>query len=228
MRQRNTDEISSSSILIVEDSMTVQLKIVANLTECGITNVKYVSTLLEARDSYLKTPPDMIIIDLHLPDGEGLELLNELRSNTDFEEIPVLILTADDTEQNLSDGFDAGADDFLRKPWRKRELQARVTNLLEKLWSTRHRNTLIDQLQTALKEVHTLGQLIPICAVCKNIRDDKGYWQAVESYISDHSAASFSHAVCPDCFKKVYPDIYEKYSSTVDKLATHKDEEESE
>ena len=58
----------------------------------------------------------------------------------------------------------------------------------------------------ALEEVKTLGGLIPICASCKKIRDDKGYWSAVESYISKHTDAEFSHGICPDCMKKLYPE----------------------
>ena len=60
-------------------------------------------------------------------------------------------------------------------------------------------------LQEALDQVKLLRGLIPICASCKKIRDDKGYWQSVENYISAHSEAQFSHDICPDCMKKLYP-----------------------
>jgi len=71
------------------------------------------------------------------------------------------------------------------------------------------REKLIQELQKALAEVKTLSGLIPICASCKKIRDDKGYWGQIESYISDHSEAEFSHGICPDCMKKLYPDLME-------------------
>ena len=61
------------------------------------------------------------------------------------------------------------------------------------------------QLEQALKQIRTLSGLIPICSNCKKIRDDKGYWQQVETYIRDHSEADFSHGICPDCLKKLYP-----------------------
>jgi len=54
--------------------------------------------------------------------------------------------------------------------------------------------------------------LIPICASCKNIRDDKGYWKQVEVYIQEHSEADFTHSICPDCARKLYPDIFDKES----------------
>jgi hypothetical protein len=66
---------------------------------------------------------------------------------------------------------------------------------------------LISDLRDALAEVKQRSGLLPICASCKKIRDDKGYWNQIEGYIQDHSDAQFSHSVCPDCAKKLYPDL---------------------
>lgn len=66
------------------------------------------------------------------------------------------------------------------------------------------------KLQDALRQIKTLRGLPPICASCKNIRDDKGYWTQIESYIRDHSEAEFSHSICPDCARKLYPEFYKK------------------
>lgn len=65
---------------------------------------------------------------------------------------------------------------------------------------------LIKELQEASSEVSTLSGLLPICSNCKGIRDDKGYWNQIEKYIKEHSAADFTHGICPDCIKKIYPD----------------------
>lgn len=75
------------------------------------------------------------------------------------------------------------------------------------LFSEQEREKLIIVLQTALSEVKTLRGFIPICAKCKKIRDDKGFWNQIESYISEHSKAEFSHNICPDCVKKLYPEL---------------------
>ncbi len=72
------------------------------------------------------------------------------------------------------------------------------------------RKQLIIELQQALTEVKTLSGLLPICASCKNIRDDKGYWQRIEAYIRDHSEVEISHSICPGCAKNLYPDYAEK------------------
>jgi PAS domain S-box-containing protein len=69
------------------------------------------------------------------------------------------------------------------------------------------REKLIHELQDALANIKTLRGLLPICSHCKKIRDDKGYWNQIESYIRDHSGAEFTHGMCPECLKKHYPDL---------------------
>ncbi len=69
------------------------------------------------------------------------------------------------------------------------------------------REKLIADLQKAANEIKTLSGFIPICASCKKIRDDKGYWEQIETYIMEHSDAEFSHGLCPECSKKLYPEL---------------------
>jgi len=70
-----------------------------------------------------------------------------------------------------------------------------------------------EKLQEAISKVKVLSGFLPICASCKKIRDDKGYWNQIESYIRDHSEAEFSHGICPDCAVKLYPELYPKKQS---------------
>ena len=72
------------------------------------------------------------------------------------------------------------------------------------------REHLIGELKTALENVKTLRGLLPICASCKQIRDDQGYWQSVEQYVTAHSEAEFTHSVCPACIRKLYPELADK------------------
>ncbi len=74
----------------------------------------------------------------------------------------------------------------------------------------RERDQLIEDLQRSLAEVKTLSGMLPICSSCKKIRDDKGYWNQIEAYIHEHSDATFSHGICPDCTQKLYPDYFKK------------------
>ena len=69
------------------------------------------------------------------------------------------------------------------------------------------REEVIIQLSQALSQVKRLSGLLPICASCKKVRDDQGYWTQIEAYIRDHSEAEFSHGICPECAKKLYPDL---------------------
>ena len=69
---------------------------------------------------------------------------------------------------------------------------------------------LLVELQEALDNVNVLSGLLPICESCKKIRDDRGYWNQIESYIRDHSDAEFSHSICPDCAAEIYPDLVRK------------------
>ncbi len=79
----------------------------------------------------------------------------------------------------------------------------------------KQKDILLIELQEALKNVKVLRGFLPICASCKKIRDDKGYWNQIETYIKEHSEAKFSHGICPDCVRKLYPE----YADKIDKNA---------
>jgi PAS domain S-box-containing protein len=81
--------------------------------------------------------------------------------------------------------------------------------ILERKKAEEEKAQLIDELQQAITEVKKLSGMLPICSSCKKIRDDQGYWTQIESYIRDHSEAEFSHSICPECAKKLYPTLYE-------------------
>ena len=79
-------------------------------------------------------------------------------------------------------------------------------NLDKRIAAEKQREKVISELNKALSEVKKLSGLLPICSYCKKIRDDKGYWTQIESYIHDHSEADFSHSICDECLIKYYPD----------------------
>ncbi|HEX7509743.1 MAG TPA: hypothetical protein VF335_00450 [Chitinivibrionales bacterium] len=83
-------------------------------------------------------------------------------------------------------------------------------DITDRVQAEKDRVRLITDLRRALNEVETLRSLLPICASCKKIRDDKGYWNTVEEYFGARNAVDFSHTVCPDCIKQLYPDLWEK------------------
>ncbi len=92
---------------------------------------------------------------------------------------------------------------------RNRELERRVSERTEELQRINIDLTNeIERRARAEKKIKVLSGLIPICASCKKIRDDKGYWNQLEHYIKEHSEADFTHGICPDCMKKLYPEYY--------------------
>ena len=86
------------------------------------------------------------------------------------------------------------------------DIGIKIGNFIERKRNEDKREQLIHELQSALVKVKTLSGLLPICATCKKIRDDKGYWKQLEDYISDHSEATFTHGICADCARKIHPD----------------------
>ncbi|RKX77150.1 MAG: hypothetical protein DRP87_09950 [Spirochaetes bacterium] len=84
-------------------------------------------------------------------------------------------------------------------------LEGFITDITARILAEHERERLIEELQKALENVKRLRGLLPICASCKKIRDDEGYWHSVEAYMEDHSEAQFTHGICPDCMKKLYP-----------------------
>jgi PAS domain S-box-containing protein len=89
----------------------------------------------------------------------------------------------------------------------KPSVSGSILDITERKLMEKDRDNLIVDLQKSLSEVKTLRGFLPICSHCKKIRDDKGYWNQIESYIQDHSETEFSHGICPECAKKYYPDI---------------------
>lgn len=88
-------------------------------------------------------------------------------------------------------------------------------DITERILAEKAKVELIDHLQEALDRVNLLSGMLPICASCKKIRDDKGYWNQIETYIRDHSEAEFSHGICPECAKKLYPEFYDKVEQVI-------------
>jgi hypothetical protein len=90
-------------------------------------------------------------------------------------------------------------------------LQQRLADeIAERTRAQAQQERLIGELRAALANVKILRGLLPICASCKKIRDDRGYWNQLESYIHEHSEAEFSHGICPDCVRELYPDLLEE------------------
>ena len=147
-------------------------------------------------------PPQLVLLDWMMPGMDGVEVCKKVRAKKDGPYIYIILLTAKGRKEDLVDGFDAGVDDYVTKPFNAKELHARVKvgERMVKLEQSLASN--IKKLEKALAQVKQLHGLLPICVYCKRIRDDKNYWQQVEKYIAEHSEVQFSHSVCPECYAK--------------------------
>jgi CheY-like chemotaxis protein len=154
--------------------------------------------------------PSICILDWMMPGRDGVDVCREIRSRFPSRPLYFLLLTVKTRREDMLAALQAGADDFLSKPFDYEELRVRievgkrVVNLQEKL------ERRADELQEALSKVKTLSDLLPICAHCHKIRDDEGYWSQVDAYVSKHLDVQFSHGLCPACAKELYPDLHDE------------------
>jgi PleD family two-component response regulator len=151
--------------------------------------------------------PDLILLDIRMPGMDGYEVCKQLKSEEKTRRIPVIFISALNELDDKIKAFSLGGVDYITKPFQAEEVLARVKTHLTLRSLQKSIEDKNAQLQKALDEIKTLQGIIPICANCKNVRDDKGFWNQVETYISKHSEAEFSHSICPPCAKELYPDL---------------------
>jgi len=188
-------------ILIVEDNPADADLIQEMLPSAGPLNFQVESAVrLSGALTRLESKGiDLVLMDLGLPDSQGLSTFHSLRQAAPG--IPVIVLSGNDDQELATAAVRDGAQDYLVKGQIGGDL------LIRAIRYALERERLILELREVLAHVKTLSGLLPICAGCKKIRDDKGYWSQVESYIARHSEATFTHSLCPDCMQKLYPDI---------------------
>jgi response regulator RpfG family c-di-GMP phosphodiesterase len=122
----------------------------------------------------------------------------------------IILLTAMATKENVVKGLEAGANDYLSKPFHRDELRVRVGVGVQMLDLQRALTERVKELEAAFSQVKQLQGMLPICSYCKKIRNDQNYWQRVEGYISDHTNVEFSHGICPDCSVRVKEDMADR------------------
>lgn len=162
----------------------------------------------EARAAlFHEDPPKLAILDRTMPGVGGMDLCAEIRADERLQSTYVILLTAHDTRADILNGLDGGADEYLTKPLDWEMLRARLRTGARIVNLQRDLALRVAELQDALASVKQLSGLLPMCAYCKRIRDDGDYWQQLETYLSQHSEAEFSHGICPSCFDRVARDF---------------------
>lgn len=155
--------------------------------------------ILKAHDA-----PRLAVLDWMMPEMEGVDVCRQVRSAAGIKQPYIFLLTSKERKQDVVEGLAAGADDYLTKPFDHEELHVRLKAGERIVKLQMDLEDRVNALEQALSQVRQLNGLLPICSYCKKIRDDKSYWQQVEQYIAEHSGATFSHGICPDCYEKHY------------------------
>lgn len=156
--------------------------------------------------------PDVILMDLMMPDIDGLEACRQIRSLERLEYTPIIMITAKTDTADLQAAYTAGVTDFLRKPIAPVELVARVSTALslkQELDARKAREQELqaksDELERAYQELKSLRGLVAICAKCKRVRSDGTYRKRIEDYLEQYFERKVERDICPDCMKQSYP-----------------------
>jgi phosphoserine phosphatase RsbU/P len=147
--------------------------------------------------------PSVAILDWMMPGIEGIEICRRVRALESPTPPYLILLTAITQRANVVQGLETGADDYMTKPFDHDELRARLIVAARVVELRRRLADRVRELEDAIGRIKQLHGLLPICAYCKKIRDDKNYWQRVEEYVSAHSDARFSHGICPQCYEQI-------------------------
>ena len=193
----NTAEHNSpdQAVIMVVDDNHDSLKLLTDiLSEQGFQVRQALNGQL-ALAAVKQQSPDLFILDIRMPEMDGFELCRQLKKDIVTRDVPVIFISGLDNPNDKVKAFNIGGQDYITKPFEDTEVLARVKTHI----ALRKKEI---ELKRALDEVQQLKGILPICCQCKQIRDDKGYWQQVEQYISEHSDVQFTHSFCPNCYEK--------------------------
>ena len=197
-------------VLIAEDDATSR-----RLLEVVLAKWRYeVVSVRDGLDAWetlqQEDAPRLAILDWMMPGMDGSEVCRRARELARQPPAYIILLTALDRKEHVVAGLEAGANDYVTKPFNRNELRARLEvgrRVVELQSALANR---VAELENALDHIKTLQGILPICVHCHKIRDDQESWQRIENYIEAHSDAQFSHGLCPECRRKFYPELEEE------------------
>lgn len=202
-------------ILIVEDEAIVAADLEQRLNHLGYTTMGPAASAEEALTLARACPPQIALMDIRLRGPmDGIAAADILRREL---AVPVVFLTSHADQSTLDRAQVAEPFGYLLKPFDERLLQITIAMAIYKHRMERERERLSKELEAALLEVKTLSGLLPICASCKKIEKEGGEWERIETYIQERTDANFSHSVCPDCMRILYPDVADQVLADIAK-----------
>ena len=190
-------------VLIAEDDAVSRRLLEATLAKWGYEVVVTTDGLQALEVLSQPDAPSLAILDWMMPGLDGAQVCIKARELAGERLLYMILLTAKGRKEDIVEGLTAGADDYVVKPFDRSELKARINAGERILRLQAELASRVKELELALTNVKLLQGLLPICCYCKKIRDDKNYWQQVDTYVADHSEAQFTHGICPDCRDKI-------------------------
>ena len=198
-----------NTILVVDDNPD-NLRLLSGILSEHHYKIRLAPNGERALATVRKEAPGLILLDIMMPVLNGFEVCRQLKQDKETAGIPIIFISALNETIEKVKAFSLGGVDYITKPFKSEEVLARVNTHLTLRFLQLELEAKNAELQKAMDEIKTLRGFIPICASCKRIRNDEGYWEQIESYISNHSEAIFSHGCCDECLKKLYPEIVNK------------------
>ncbi len=195
-------------ILIAEDDIVSQRLLDAALSKWGYEVVSCANGVEADQILQSQDTPRIAILDWMMPGMDGVHVCQQARQRPQLKPVYIILLTARGRSEDIVAGLEAGADDYVTKPFYPEELQARLKVGLRIVDLQSRLADRVSELESALSRLKQLQGLLPICSYCKKVRDDQNYWLQIESYVSDHSEAQFSHSPCPKCLEKIEGDEF--------------------
>lgn len=196
------DGVSPLDVLIADDESVSRHRLEALLVKWGF-RVRSARDGEEAWSLFQTKVPPLAILDWLMPGLDGLELCRRIRLHPEGGAAHILLLSTRAERGQIVAGLEAGADDYLAKPFHRDELRARLRVGERLIALQRDLRRRVSELEDALSQVKQLRGLLPICAYCKKVRDDGDYWHQLETFVSAHTDARFSHGICPECLPRV-------------------------
>jgi two-component system, response regulator PdtaR len=188
-------------ILVVEDDPTTALLVSTVLGSEGYTVVGSAASGPDAITLTDRERPDLVLMDVELAgEMDGIDAAFAIREGV---ACPVVFLTSHTDPEVLERARAVEPHGYLLKPLDPRALRPTIEMALHKHKMERERQELIERLEAALAEVEQLRGLFPVCAWCKKVRDDEGYWDSIEGYLARHLNTQYTHGICQDCAQKL-------------------------
>lgn len=194
-------------ILIAEDHQVSRHLLERNLANWGFRAVTVEDGEAALRVLEGDNPPPIALVDWMMPKMDGSQVCTRIREHKDRPYIYLIMLTAKSQKEDVANGLEAGADDYVIKPFDADELRARLKVGERVVALERALAKKVDDLQAALDDVRKLKTLLPICMYCKSIRDDSDYWHQIEEYIHTETGTDFTHGICPKCMAKITAEL---------------------